>query len=187
MSKTRLNSITTTCIPSEKICNNMVTLRLATVADIALIQEISEKTWPVSYKGIITPEQIRYMLDRMYSTSNIEQAILDSNQAFWLAEKDGQAVGFCGIEHHHPEAHFTRIHKLYVLPDTHGMGIGKRLLEQVEKQALFHADTHLHLNVNKNNKAVDFYRRHGFSIASEEVLDIGNGFVMDDFIMTKAL
>lgn len=165
----------------------MVTLRLATVNDIAAIQGISEKTWPISYSGIITPEQIRYMLDRMYSISAIERAIGDPNQAFWLAEKDGQAVGFCGIEHHYPEAHFTRIHKLYVLPDIHGMGIGRILLEQAEKEALLHGTTQLHLNVNKRNKAVDFYRKQGFSIAYEEVLDIGNGFVMDDYVMTKAL
>ncbi|MDR0802775.1 GNAT family N-acetyltransferase [Fluviicola sp.] len=163
----------------------MITLRLATLNDIPAIQEVSEKTWPVSYKEIITSEQIRYMLDRMYSTSNIEQSILDPNQAFWLTEKDGKTIGFCGIEHHYPEARFTRIHKLYVLPDTQGMGAGKILLRHIEKEALLRGNTHLHLNVNKRNKAVDFYRKHGFSIACEEVLDIGNGFVMDDFVMTK--
>lgn len=165
----------------------MVTLRLATLNDIPAIQEISNKTWPVSYKEIITPEQIQYMLGRMYSTSAIEQSIQDPNQEFWLAEKDGQTIGFCGIEYHCPEAHFTRIHKLYVLPDTHGLGVGKILLERARKEALLRGTTHLHLNVNKYNQAVGFYRKQGFSIAFEEVLEIGNGFVMDDFVMTKTL
>ncbi len=165
----------------------MITLRLATLNDIPVIQEIAEKTWFVSYQGIITPEQIRYMLDNMYSAANIEKAILDPHQAFWLAEKDDQVLGFCGIEHDYPEANFTRIHKLYILPDTQGMGIGKILLNHVGKEAASHGNQYLHLNVNKYNKAVHFYQKSGFSVASEEVLDIGNGFVMDDFIMTKAL
>lgn len=165
----------------------MITLRLATTKDISIIQDIAEKTWFVSYQGIITPEQIRYMLDNMYSASNIEKSILDPNQAFWLAEKDDNVLGFCGIEHDYPEANFTRIHKLYILPDTQGMGIGKILLNHVGKEALAHGNQYLHLNVNKYNKAVDFYQKSGFSVANEEVLDIGNGYVMDDFIMTKAL
>lgn len=165
----------------------MITLRLATLNDIPVIREIAEKTWFVSYQGIITPEQIRYMLDNMYSAANIEKAILDPHQAFWLAEKDDQVLGFCGIEHDYPEANFTRIHKLYILPDTQGMGIGKILLNHVGKEAASHGNQYLHLNVNKYNKAVHFYQKSGFSVASEEVLDIGNGYVMDDFIMTKAL
>lgn len=165
----------------------MITLRLATLNDIPVIQEIAEKTWFVSYQGIITPEQIRYMLDNMYSATNIEKSILDPHQAFWLAEKDDKALGFCGIEHDYPEANFTRVHKLYILPDTQGMGIGKILLNHVGKEAVSHGNQYLHLNVNRYNKAVDFYQKAGFTVAREEVLDIGNGYVMDDFIMTKRL
>lgn len=163
----------------------MITLRLAVPADIPLIQEVAEVTWPVSYREIISPEQIRYMLDLMYSTEKIKASITDPNQAFWLAEEDGKVLGFCGIEHGYPEAGTTRIHKLYILPDTQGSGLGKILMDQVEDQAKKNGNSTLHLNVNKENKAVGFYQKLGFSLDHEEVLDIGNGYVMDDFIMTK--
>jgi ribosomal protein S18 acetylase RimI-like enzyme len=163
----------------------MITLRLATLTDIPLIQEVAELTWPISYREIISPEQIRYMLDLMYSKSKLETAIADPNQAFWLAEENGKVLGFCGIEHGYPEAGTTRIHKLYILPDTQGSGLGKILLDQVENQAQKHGNNILHLNVNKENKAVGFYQKHGFSVDHEEVLDIGKGYVMDDFIMIK--
>lgn len=165
----------------------MITLRLAAPADIPLIQEVAELTWPISYREIISPEQIRYMLDLMYSTEKIRAAIADPNQAFWLAEEAGKVIGFCGIEHGYPEAGITRIHKLYILPETQGSGLGKTFIDQVEDQAKKHENHTLHLNVNKENKAVGFYQKHGFTVDHEEVLDIGNGYVMDDFIMTKRI
>ena len=165
----------------------MITLRLATFADIPTIQEVAEITWPISYREIISPEQIRYMLDLMYSQTKLKSAINDSTQAFWLAEEDGKVVGFCGIEHGYPEAGITRIHKLYILPETQGSGLGKILMDQVEDQAKINGSGTLHLNVNKGNKAVGFYQKNGFSVDHEEVLDIGNGYVMDDFVMVKEL
>lgn len=165
----------------------MITLRLAALADIPLIQEVAENTWPVSYRGIISPEQIRYMLDLMYSDQKLQAAITDPKQAFWLAEDSGKVLGFCGIEHGYPSAGITRIHKLYILPDTQGSGLGKQFMDHIEDQAKHHGNNTLHLNVNKENKAVGFYRKHGFTVDHEEVLDIGNGYVMDDFIMVKHL
>lgn len=165
----------------------MISIRVAGKADIPTIQEIAERTWPVSYDGIISPDQIRYMLDMMYNLDKIESAIADPNQDFWLAEENGVVLGFCGIEHGFPEAGITRIHKLYILPATQGSGLGKILLDQVEKEARRHGNNKLHLNVNKLNKASGFYRKHGFTVDYEEVLDIGDGFVMDDFVMVKNL
>jgi len=39
------------------------------------------------------------------------------------------------------------------------------------------------LNVNRFNPAVSFYEKYGFKIIKEEVIDIGNGYVMDDYVM----
>lgn len=165
----------------------MITIRVANKADIQTIQEIAERTWSISYKGIISPDQIRYMLDLMYNKDKIEDAINDPNQDFWLAEENGVVLGFCGIEHGFPETGITRIHKLYILPATQGSGLGKILLDQVEHEARKHGNDKLHLNVNKRNKASGFYRKNGFTVDYEEVLDIGNGFVMDDFVMVKEI
>ena len=41
----------------------------------------------------------------------------------------------------------------------------------------------IELNVNKYNSAVQFYEKLGFFRAKEMVLDIGNGYVMDDYVM----
>jgi GNAT superfamily N-acetyltransferase len=81
-----------------------------------------------------------------------------------------------------------KLHKLYLLPEYHGTGIGARALAAVEQTARDNAATALVLNVNRHNlKAIRAYERAGWHVAEEVVADIGNGYVMDDFVMTKQL
>ncbi|MFM2041299.1 MAG: hypothetical protein RLZZ493_1888 [Bacteroidota bacterium] len=161
--------------------------RIATIADVQRIREIAEITWPVTYSDIITSEQIDFMLNWMYDISTISNAINSSNQDFFVLIKEGEIIGFSGIEHNYENQLITRIHKLYVLPDKQGLGCGKALLNFVKSEAEKNASTLLHLNVNKQNPAVHFYVKCGFEIEKEVVLDIGNGFVMDDYIMVLPL
>jgi GNAT superfamily N-acetyltransferase len=127
------------------------------------------------------------MLGWMYSVEKLEEAIADYNQDFLVLENGLTILGFTGIEHHYQDKNITRIHKLYVLPETQGTGAGKALLEEIIQQAKLNHSSLLHLNVNKANKAVSFYEHVGFVVSDQEVLDIGNGFVMDDYIMTKEI
>jgi len=162
-------------------------IRKATLADVARIREVAELTWPATYSEIISAEQIAYMLNWMYSEEKIAATISDEKQDFLVLEMNGEIVGFSGIEHNYQNKPITRIHKLYVLPSTQGTGAGKALLNAVVEEAKANNSTLLHLNVNKGNKAVSFYKHLGFEVAEEEVLDIGNGYVMDDYIMTKKI
>jgi len=78
------------------------------------------------------------------------------------------------------------LHKLYLLPELHSRGLGSRLLQHVEREVRAGGGRRLMLSVNKRNaKAIAAYRRNGFVIADSVVTDIGNGFVMDDYIMAK--
>ena len=45
----------------------------------------------------------------------------------------------------------------------------------------------LHLNVNRFNKSVDFYKNLGFIIIGEEDIDIGKEYLMEDFVMELKL
>jgi diamine N-acetyltransferase len=151
------------------------------------IREIAEITWPVTYSSIISAEQIAFMLDWMYDKKTISTAIQAKNQDFLVLERDGIIVGFSGIEHNYENQELTRIHKLYVLPETQGTGAGKELLQAISNEARKRHSKKLHLNVNKANPAVQFYLHNGFIVDHEVILDIGNGFVMDDFVMTKEI
>ena len=80
-----------------------------------------------------------------------------------------------------------KINKLYVLPSFHGKGIGKKLIEKSIERAEFTGVKQIYLQVNKDNKAVEFYKKVGFHIEKEAIFDIGHGFVMDDYIMAYSL
>lgn len=61
--------------------------------------------------------------------------------------------------------------------------LGKQLVDFVLNASKKYNDKGLFLNVNKHNKAQDFYHKYGFKITKDILIDIGEGFVMDDYVM----
>ena len=163
-----------------------MTIRPATAADLPAIGSIAHAAWPMAYAGILSPAQLEYMLERMYSRSALLEQSTTLGHRFLLAESDGMSIGFAGYAHQHKPGR-TRLHKLYVLPRVKGSGVGHALLEAALQAAHAAGDMFVELNVNKYNPAKDFYRRHGFTVERDEVIDIGEGYVMDDHVMVKVL
>jgi ribosomal protein S18 acetylase RimI-like enzyme len=160
----------------------MITLLQATSKDIPIIQEIAHKTWPITYGAILSKAQLDYMMDLMYSeVSLLEQ--LKTKPLFFLAYENGVCLGFTSCEPNYLNKKVTRLHKIYILPEAQGKGVGKLLVEKVIALAKENQSEIISLNVNKFNKAVSFYKKIGFEIASEEDLDIGNGYLMEDYKM----
>ncbi|MEY4824170.1 MAG: hypothetical protein RLZZ75_1083, partial [Bacteroidota bacterium] len=76
-----------------------------------------------------------------------------------------------------------KLNKLYVLPTAQKTGAGKALLHKAIEYATALGANCLYLQVNKQNNAQQFYSNHGFTIREAAVLEIGGGYIMDDFIM----
>ena len=161
----------------------MIGIRQASVADIPVIRAIAQATWPVAYKGMISPEQIAYMLELMYGEGSLREQMGTKGHRFLIAEVNGTPIGFAGFEHHHEGRTCTRLHKLYVLPGHQGSGAGRSLLKAVLEATLAAGDLSLDLTVNRRNQAIAFYRAQGFTIERDVVMDIGQGYVMDDHVM----
>ncbi len=164
---------------------NAVILTTAQEHDIHKIQAIANEVWPVAYAQIISAQQISYMLEMMYSSASLHNQMMVEGHQFILAHIGDECVGFAGYSKDNNTTH--KLHKLYVLTTMHGKGVGKLLLEEVAKRSQSKGAIELILQVNKNNKAKDFYMANGFEIDHELVLDIGNGFVMDDFVLKRKL
>lgn len=164
-----------------------VSLRISDPADIPHIRSIALATWPVAYKEILSLEQLAYMLELMYSESALIEQMTAKGHHFIIAHRECEAVGFAGLEHHYRGERSTRLHKLYVLPGMQGTGAGLALHNAVEEAARSAGDTQLELNVNRFNPSRNWYKRLGYRIARDEVIDIGHGFVMDDHVMLKQL
>ena len=147
------------------------------------IQEIAKKTWPVAYGDILKKEQLEYMLDRFYSFSSLS-ASLNDGHLYYLYTENEVPLGFVSIQFME-DGRSMKIHKLYVLPNQQGKGIGEKLFQTAVSRMLDDGFKRLFLNVNRFNSALQFYLRMEMKIQKEENIDIGNGYWMEDFVMEK--
>jgi len=154
--------------------------------DAHIIQDLACRIWPDTFKEILSPEQLTYMLNWMYSVETLQQQ-MEKGHRFFIIKENEIALGFIGIEPNHPDSGQLKIHKLYILPDQQGKGLGKKLIEHTIFLANEYGLQELVLNVNRFNKAVAFYTHFGFKISNEENIDIGNGYLMEDYIMNYEL
>lgn len=155
--------------------------------ELPKVQSIAHRTWPSTFANILSPEQIDYMLNLMYDLKMLESQ-LEKGHTFLLAEEDGKELGFAGFELNYAEGPKAKLHKIYLLPEAQGKGAGKALILEVADRARKADQKSLLLNVNKyNQRAIDFYLRMDFQEIYKEVIDIGNGYVMDDVVMELIL
>lgn len=167
---------------------------------LPVIAKLAGVIWHRCYPGIISHEQIDYMLSRMYAPKTMLDEIRSQGIHYDLLLADDKPAGFASYgpateSPPCPESHRAdvqrvvpvfKLHKLYMLPELHGQGLGSRLLKHVEEEVRAIGGQRLILSVNKrNSKAITAYRRNGFVIAGSVATDIGGGFVMDDYIMEK--
>ena len=154
--------------------------------ELLRVQEIAKLTWPDTFKEILSPDQIDYMLNWMYNLETLGKQN-DEGHSFYVLINEGIDIGFIGVQNNFPLVGETKLHKIYVLPSSQGLGAGKLLMEKGEQLAKENNSSYFILNVNRYNKATDFYIKLGFEISYEEDIDIGNGFLMEDYVMKKRL
>jgi diamine N-acetyltransferase len=164
----------------------MIEIRLATVEDISTIAEIASITWAIAYKDILSEEQRVYMLEMMYSYDSLLQQMINE-QTFLIAELSQKVVGFLSYELAYNKSNGMKIHKYYVLPEVQGKGVGSALLQKAEKIATKNTIEFITLNVNRFNLTIQHYFSKGFVITKSEDISIGNGYLMEDFVMQKKI
>lgn len=164
----------------------MYQIRKATPDDVETIRDLAEKTWRVAYAEILKQDQLDYMLSTLYAADNIRNQLKNNIQTYLLLTEDGKPVAFAAYAPREEDPDIYKLHKLYCLPETQGKGYGKVLINEVAditRQAGKHT---LDLNVNRYNKAKNFYEKMGFTVAYEEDVPIGE-YWMNDYVMRKIL
>lgn len=157
-------------------------ISVTTADGLKIIINLTKKIWPVAYGKILTMTQLDYMIDKFYNETALLE-LIDKGHVFYLAQDDNNNyVGFVSYELN-SEPNKTKIHKIYVLPETQGTGLGRHFFELVKEKAIENNQKVIFLNVNKQNHAIHFYTKLGFAKVKDEVIDIGEGYVMDDYVM----
>ena len=190
------------------------TIIRAGVADIPQIRAMAGVAFPATYAAIITPEQTAYMMQMMYAEEVLRREMTELDVAWFIAlQEEGTPSGFVSIGRDKSHIATTppgaaaagggaakaevatdiplfHLHKIYVLPCCQRQGLGRRLFHAAIAYAKSEAGggrCRIELNVNRRNKALDFYRREGMHIARTGDFPIGGGFYMNDYIMAVEL
>ncbi len=155
--------------------------------DIETVATLARIVWQDTYSGIITQAQIDFMLGQRYDTRRLLEE-LAMPQVWWdKATLDGELVAFASSLLSATPGEM-KLDKIYVDPARQRLGLGGRLIAHVAQRALAQGCSTLILAVNKRNeRAIAAYRKHGFFVRNAVCVDIGNDFVMDDFIMARLL
>ena len=156
------------------------------IEQLSIVIDLTKKIWPVAYGEILSKAQLDYMIHKFYNETALRE-LIQKGHVFYVAQDDnGKDVGFVSYEIN-SEPNKTKIHKIYVLPETQGTGLGRQFFELVKEKAIENNQKAIFLNVNKYNNAIHFYMKQGFTKVKDEVIDIGNGYVMDDYVMEVAI
>ncbi len=158
----------------------MVAVKKVGPEAIPVIQNLANIIWPLTYSELITPQQVDYMMELIYSKPSLQKQIEKGHQ-FIVAFDAAKPVAFASYSARQNNASIYKLHKIYILPNQQGKGIGKQLISYITKDIA--PIKTLQLNVNRHNKALRFYQKMGFKIIAEEDIDIGDGFYMNDYVM----
>ena len=161
-------------------------IRTCQPSDLAPLETLARRIWRSHYPGIISDAQIEYMLEQRYSQPILAAELSSAGHwldGLWL---DGRLIGFVNYCLQ-PDAGM-KLDKLYLDQDWHGRGLGSLLLQYVAARSRQQGCEWLQLAVNKHNHlAMRAYRRNGFVVAESVCQDIGNGLLMDDYLMQLQL
>lgn len=165
----------------------MIQIEKCTEEHFSSIRAIAEEVWPVAYSAILSGPQLAYMMDMMYSNPSLQKQVDEKQHHFIIAKENEEPLGFASFEFNYEGTRTTKIHKLYIYTHHQGKGIGKQLIDYVSSEAKNAQQNIVSLNVNRNNSALNFYQRLGFTIVKEEDIPIGNGYLMEDYVIEKPI
>ncbi len=160
----------------------MISIKEISKKDIPLIREMALRAFPETYAKILTPEQIEYMLDMMYSEESLNKQF-ENGHAYFVGYIDEKPFGYLSVERENADT--FHLQKLYLLKEYQGKKLGELLFNKAVKYVRENCGhkCRMILNVNRYNKALGFYQKMGMTKIDEGDFPIGNNFYMQDYIM----
>jgi GNAT superfamily N-acetyltransferase len=160
-----------------------------TPEQLAIVAVLAHEIWYEFYVPLIGRAQVDYMVGKFQNTAAMQAQIDQGYEYFVVKQEDTvglvRDVGYCAVQEQADKALF--LSKFYLHKSARGSGTGRKCMEFIEGLARRRGLSLLWLTVNKGNPSVQAYQRLGFRIAADLVMDIGGGFVMDDYRMEKPL
>ncbi len=151
---------------------------------IDTVVELADTIWREHYTPIIGIGQVDYMLKTFQSPEAIGQQIASERYRYFLLIDESIPIGYMSVL---PRNSLLFVSKIYLLDSVRGKGLGKKAVDYLTGLAKVLGLKGLELTVNKYNPSIKAYEKMGFETIDDVVVDIGNGFVMDDYVMHKRI
>ncbi|WP_413532979.1 GNAT family N-acetyltransferase [Empedobacter brevis] len=153
--------------------------------NIHLVQPLAREIWNECYKDLLSQDQIDYMIDMMYNNDKVNEGIA-AGDVWEVLKIDNVPSGY--LHYKLDENNTVFLSKIYLKESNQTKGIGQLMMNRVLDYAREKGAKAVHLTVNKHNaKAIRFYEKNGFKRMESKTFDIGNGYIMDDYIYQKNL
>lgn len=150
------------------------------------VAELADKIWHECFTGIISNAQIDYMVGKFQSYEAMQEQVNEQWYSYFAVSDGDDLCGYFAVKPEADDRFF--LSKLYLRLDKRGQGTASQMLGRVFEEARRLGKRSVYLTVNKHNShAIAVYKKTGFKVIGEPVTDIGNGFVMDDYVMEYKL
>lgn len=161
----------------------MIDIRKATDEnELKNIAFLANEIWHECFTDIISEKQIDYMVDKFQSFSAMKNQVIIQNYTYYSVYDNSELCGYFAVKPENDNRMF--LSKLYLKKYSRGKGVARTMLEKVFSEAVGIGKSSVYLTVNKHNmQAISVYKKIGFNIVDSTISDIGEGFVMDDYIM----
>lgn len=148
---------------------------------LAQLARLANEIWHEYFASLLSPEQIDYMVQMYQSLDALTRAVRQQGYTYFLGYEGDELVGYCGVK---PDGDRLFLSKLYLRSDMRGKHLSTLLLDRAVELARAQGMRAVYLTCNKYNAhSLDVYHAKGFRDIDAVVTDIGNGFVMDDYIL----
>ena len=157
-----------------------------TDADQEKLAKLADEIWHEYWPALIGAAQTDYMVEQFQSLEAIKRDMAEHAYEYWfVVDEAGKTVGYTGGREE-PETSRFFISKIYLLAEERSKHYASQIIE-FYVELCRNRDLHsMYLTVNKHNElGIRAYLGKGFVTIESVVNDIGNGFVMDDYVMEK--
>lgn len=156
-------------------------VRVTNPGEINTVADLAKGIWIEYYTPIIGENQVSYMIDKFQSAQAITAQINNDNYEYYLIFQSLEPDGYIGIQQQGEELFLS---KFYIQKERRGNGLGRKAFEFIVDRAKELGSKFITLTVNKNNtSSITAYEKLGFRNEGPVVADIGNGYIMDDYLM----
>ena len=149
---------------------------------ISAVAEMAKTIWFEYYVPIIGEEQVKYMTENFQSADAIQKQMDEEGFRYYFINTGNERIGYFAILFENGKCFLS---KFYMYKKARGGGYGKKTIKAAEVLCKAENASHIWLTVNRDNPSLKIYSRLGFLNMGVQQKDIGDGFIMDDFLMEK--